>query len=102
MYLCGSGDYQSYLALVNSWGALGTGMIWTVKTGLAFSFAYHLVNGVRHLVSLKIQILQISSRADMIQCWAGKFHLSPRYAECLMLRMSTTFRFCQCSILNLP
>lgn len=49
MYLCGSGDYQSYLALVNSWGALGTSMIWTVKTGLAFSFAYHLVNGVRHL-----------------------------------------------------
>ena len=72
MYLCGSGDYQSYLALVNSWGALGTGMIWTVKTGLAFSFAYHLVNGVRHLVSHQIHILQISSRVDMTHSSAGK------------------------------
>ena len=49
-YLCGTKDYVTYLDMVKNFGVIGTGMIWTVKGGLAFSFSYHLLCGIRHLV----------------------------------------------------
>ena len=51
LYVCGSKDYSAYLDIVKSWGVVGTGLIWTTKTGLAFCFSYHLCGGIRHLVS---------------------------------------------------
>lgn len=52
--LVAPGDFESYLRMIND-ASMGPAIITTAKYILGFPVIYHYINGIRHLVSMKVE-----------------------------------------------